>query len=75
MAGDLLMQRFKAVEMSVSDGHWKVATHLELIATSQASASTGAEREQAANLELAESRVRDLAQSRGQQSGGRGRNR
>ncbi len=30
-AGDLLMQRFRATEMPVSDGHWTLAQHLELI--------------------------------------------
>jgi len=30
-AGDILMQRFRAIEMSVSDGHWSLAQHLELI--------------------------------------------
>ena len=30
-AGDILMQRFRAAEMAVSDGHWTLAQHLELI--------------------------------------------
>ena len=30
-AGDIMMQRFRAIEMSISDGHWNLAQHLELI--------------------------------------------
>jgi len=30
-AGDILMQRFRAIEMAVADGNWSLAQHLELI--------------------------------------------
>ena len=50
--GDLLAQRFKAIEASLSaDGNWSVARHQELIPT-QASLSTKAELNEAAKAEL-----------------------
>ena len=64
-AGDYLMQRLKAVEMAVSDGHWRTATHVELLPSAVASASTVQEREAACNLEAATEKYR-----RGTSSGG-----
>lgn len=50
--GDLLAQRFKAIEASLAaDGNWAVARHQELIPT-QASLSTKAELTEAAKAEL-----------------------
>ena len=50
--GDLLVQRFKAIEASLSaDGNWSVARHQELIPI-QASLSTRAELTEAAKAEL-----------------------
>ena len=56
--GDLLVQRFKAIEASLSaDGNWSVARHQELIPT-QASLSTKAELTEAAKAELRASKLR-----------------
>ena len=52
MLGDLLAQRFKAIEASLAaDGNWAVARHQELIPV-QASLSTKAELTEAAKAEL-----------------------
>ena len=66
-AGDFLMQRLKAVEMAAQDGHWRAATHMELLPNATASASTTVEREAAVNLEQATSRYQ------GQRGGGANR--
>ena len=71
-AADVLMQRYKAVEMASADGHWSVATHLELLAPQMASATSTAEREAASSLELAEGRLRAVQSSRGGKDRGRG---
>lgn len=42
-AGDVLMQRMKAVESSVTDG-WQLASHQELIPPAKATLSTNLER-------------------------------
>lgn len=56
--GDLLVQRFKAIEASLSaDGNWSVARHQELIPT-HASLSTRAEMTEAAKAELRASKLR-----------------
>ncbi len=52
MLGDILAQRFKAIEASLAaDGNWAVARHQELIPV-QASLSTKAELTEAAKAEL-----------------------
>lgn len=56
--GDVLVQRFKAIEASLSaDGNWSVARHQELIPT-HASLSTRAEMTEAAKAELRASKLR-----------------
>ena len=50
--GDLLMQRFKAIETATSDGTWAVAKHLELIPPMECSVSTEVELEAATKQEL-----------------------
>ena len=57
-AGDLLAQRFKAVELAATEGSWKIAQHMELIPATQVSASSYAEREKAAQREVREARFR-----------------
>jgi len=65
-AGDILMQRFRAAEMAVSDGHWTLAQHLELIPeTTVSSIPLGMRAEL-----IREQNRRDKYQDRG---GGRGR--
>ena len=56
--GDLLAQRFKAIEASLAaDGNWAVARHQELIPT-QASLSTKAELTEAAKAEIRAQKLR-----------------
>lgn len=58
MLGDLLAQRFKAIEASLAaDGNWAVARHQELIPV-QASLSTKAELTEAAKAELRAQKLR-----------------
>ena len=63
-AGDVLAQRFKAVEMADAEGGWSVAKHLELVPEAQVTAISQKEREQLARLEKTEWKLR---QSQGQQ--------
>ena len=57
--GDILAQRFKALETSIADGQWAVARHFEIIPETDASMVTFAEREHAVRLELRERKLRD----------------
>lgn len=59
-AGDLLMQRLKALETAVSDQSWQQARHQELIAPQAASLSRGAEKEQAAKAEIRAAKLKGL---------------
>ena len=54
---DLLIQRFKAVETSVSDGSWSLARHLELIPEEGVGLTSPAERDLIAKLELQRARL------------------
>ena len=56
--GDVLMQRFKAVELASQEGNWRIAQHLELIPDTGVSASSYKERRAAAKLELEDYRLR-----------------
>ncbi len=44
---DLLIQRFKAIEMSITDTTWAVAEHLELLPPTAVTSTTDQERAQA----------------------------
>ena len=69
--GDLLAQRFKAIEASLAaDGNWAVARHQELIPV-QASLSTKAELTEAAKAELRAQKLRTQL-ARGGPSGAKG---
>ena len=57
---DLLIQRFKAVEASLSESGWHMAKHLELIPPSTAALTTPDEKDMAAKAEL---RSRKLQES------------
>ena len=59
-AGDLLMQRFTAVEMSVTQKSWEQAKHLELIPDHLCGLATRSLREAAAREESRDLRLRDL---------------
>ena len=54
---DLLIQRFKALETSVSDGSWSLARHLELIPEEGVGLTSPAERDLIAKLELQRARL------------------
>ena len=65
-AADLLMQRFKAVELACTDeGGWAAASHLELIPDAKASSSSFREREHAARSLIKEDKLRRALQHRG----------
>ena len=59
-AGDLLMQRLKALETAVSDQSWHQARHQELIPAQAASLSRVEEKEQAAKTEVRAAKLRSL---------------
>jgi hypothetical protein len=63
-AGDILMQRFKAIETAEHEGNWNVASRLELIPERTASAVSYAEREAAMNLELRDRKYHALVKQR-----------
>lgn len=63
-AGDLLMQRLKALESAVNDQSWNQARHQELIAPQTASLSRVVEKEQAAKLEIRAAKLRGLVQKK-----------
>ncbi len=65
-AGDLLIQRFKAVELAATSGSWGVAQHVEIAPPSQVSAMHEKELEAAAKLERHRFKLRQaLAQGNG----------
>ena len=74
-AGDVLVQRLKAIEVAVSDGSWAVAQHHELIAPVDVSLVTSAERSQTNRLEVQRSRLHEAVQrgGGGQNAKGQGR--
>jgi len=57
--GDLLIQRFKAMESAMADSDWSLAKHLELIPESEVAVTSYGEREHASKLELRERKLRD----------------
>ena len=56
-AGDLLIQRFKALETSVVDGTWSRARHHELIPEEGVALASAAERQAISRLELQRTEV------------------
>ena len=58
---DVLMQRLKAVEMSIQDGNWNLARHFELIPPSAAQLSQEAERSLAHKAELRRLKLTEAA--------------
>lgn len=57
---DMLIQRFKAVEASLSESGWGMAKHLELIPVSNAALTTEGERDMASKAELRSQKLREL---------------
>jgi hypothetical protein len=60
--GDLLMQRFKAVEEATDAGGWEVARHLELIPEQKVSIVSDQEREMASSKEVKRSKLESSVQ-------------
>ena len=58
---DILTQRFKAVELSIQDGSWNLARHVELIPPSAAQLSREEERLIASKAELNRLKLADAA--------------
>ena len=59
--GDILMQRFKAVETAVSTKSWEIAPHMELVQTSDGAGVTSAkEQELAAKMTLKDAQLRSM---------------
>jgi hypothetical protein len=69
-AGDILMQRFRAIETSISDGHWSLAQHLELIPEATVCSIPLGMRTELIREENRRSKFRDRHQAKGK---GRGR--
>ena len=61
---DLLIQRFKALETSVSDGSWSLARHLELIPEEGVGLTSPAERDLITKLELQRARLAEGGSTR-----------
>ena len=61
---DLLMQRFKALEVSIFDGDWRMAKHLELILKDQVGLTTLDERRAAQKQQILEACLRDSKAAR-----------
>ena len=57
MVGDVLMQRFKAIEGSMVDGGWELSRHMELIPSATVSTTTPEERERAGRLAVREAKL------------------
>eukprot|EP00435_Cladocopium_sp_Y103_P068760 s228_g32.t1 len=64
---DLLMQRFKAVQASLADGHWSLARHYELIPMTGAQLTKEAESEIATKAEARSLKLQE-AVTRGQKN-------
>ena len=71
--GDLLVQRFKAVQTSVIDGNWSLAQRHEIVPPDDAGLATPTERHAAARTELLQLRL-DEAKRKASGKGAGGRN-
>ena len=71
MLGDLLMQRFKAVETSLQEGgNWEIARHLEVIPPSVPSAVSEGERAAALTMRLRSTKAARVLRQRGEERSG-----
>ena len=59
--GDILIQRFKAVETAAADQSWDLAGHLELIPRAEVSSVATDEKEAAVAIKLRELKVAELS--------------
>ena len=70
MVGDTLVQRWKAVEAAINDGHWQLARHLEIIPSRDVGLATEAERAASARLELQRSKLEEATKKVSNRDGG-----
>ncbi|CAJ1461453.1 unnamed protein product [Effrenium voratum] len=70
--GDLLMQRLKALETSLTDQNWSAARHQELIPPVAASLTTLGERHRTARAELQQVKLKEALQKHKELSWARG---
>ena len=63
-AGDVLMQRFKAVEIAATEQNWDLAKYIEVLPERGASAVTEAERAAASKLKARDLKIARWAQGR-----------
>ena len=68
--GDILIQRFEALESSVVDGTWALARHQELIPSADAGLASVAERSLAARLEMQRQKLLEGAAKTKEKVGG-----
>eukprot|EP00971_Amphidinium_carterae_P348958 6490762-Amphidinium_carterae.1 len=68
MAGDKLVQRFKAIQKAVADQGWSVAQHLEVAGIAEDTVLTGAEQRTAMREEKLRNQLKRAVDSSGSQS-------
>ena len=71
-AGDILIQRYKALEESAVSGHWDLATELEAVAHRETTLTSDQERHRAAALQLKKVRLQTAIRSLQSQNAGAG---
>ena len=69
--GDILMQRFKALELAAQEGSWSIARRLEITGPSELGLASTQERRMAATEELLQLRLQE-AQMKVSSKGGKG---
>ena len=62
---DLLMQRFKALEQSISDGHWGLASQMELVEEGGKTLASAKEQRTAARAELLRHKLEEARKRHG----------
>ena len=72
LVGDCLVQRWKAVEAAIGDGHWHLARHTELIPSRDVGLATDAERAASARLELERSKLEEATKKASAKAAGSG---
>lgn len=69
--GDILMQRFKALEQAIADGHWGVAQELEIIGEASGGLASTSEQRAAARAEYLRNKLFEARRKGGAASSGR----
>ena len=71
LAGDILVQRWKAVETAVCDGNWLLARHQELLPQQDVGLTLDTERAVTARTELERARLEEVSRKATERHGGR----